>query len=141
MQIRRLELSWTPLTQNTLTVIKATRRAGKLDAAAGKENKHRGARAFPPGIPRVPENTGGEEEQNSGGATGELREPVPSGGGVGGSGRREREREREAGMLGRARGQSLVRPREESNRFRAPERRRFRSTGCCSPYFGDNPAP
>lgn len=96
MQIRRLELSWTPLTQNTLTVIKATRRAGKLDAAAGKENKHRGARAFPPGILREPENTGGEEEQNSGGATGELREPVPSGGGLG-RGRKEGEGEGERG--------------------------------------------
>lgn len=30
------------------------------------------------------------------------------------------EREREAGMLGRARGQSLVRPREERKRFRRP---------------------
>lgn len=49
------------------------------------------------------------------------------GGRGGGGGRRERERERQGGMLGRARGQSLVRPREESNRYRAPERRRFRS--------------
>lgn len=83
-----------------MTIIKVTSRAGKEDAAAGKGTNMEELVCFLQGCrERELENTGGGEEQNSASATGELCEPVPSGGGEQreGDGEGERERSRDAG--------------------------------------------